>query len=58
MTRMTGRQKMVAETRSQVGQASVGSGASRSEGFISDQGTLGAQNAEMRTANSRETRRQ
>src|SRR5664280_518800 len=47
---MTGRQTMAAQTRSVVGQASVGSGASRSESFISDQGTLGAQNAGRRPA--------
>ena len=58
MARTTGGHTMAAETRSAVGQVSVGSGASRSENIMSDQGTLGAQSAEMRTARYRETRRQ
>ena len=41
---------MDTERRSKVGQASVGSGVSRSESFISDQGTLGARNAGRRPA--------
>jgi hypothetical protein len=40
---------MDTETRSAVGQTSVGSGASRSESLISDQGTLGAQGAGRRS---------
>jgi hypothetical protein len=44
-------EKMAAETRSALGQASVGSGASRSESFISDQGNPWC--AERRKATSR-----
>ena len=47
---------MAAETRSGLGKYRWEVGASRSESFISDQGTLGAQNAEMQTTHRALTR--